>query len=381
MWRTTGRHGLQSMGIRVGIVGCGKVGHMHAIAYQRVAGVELVAACDSDFGRAKEYEQKYGIVPYDDVGRMVRESSVEAVSICTPHPLHAAGAVAAMEAGAHVMIEKPLASTLKDCDAIINAAEKFGKTGGTICQNRFKEPCRRIRKAIDDGKIGKPVLGIVSMLGWRDEAYYKLDPWRGSWKHEGGGVLINQAPHQIDLIQWYMGPVKQLYGRWANLNHPYIEVDDTAIAVIVFESGALGSIVVSNSQNPALHGRVQISGSNGSTIGVKTDGGAMFIAGVSAVTEPPVNDIWTIPGEESLLPEWQKQDSGFFESVDINHNHYLQLLDFIRAINEEKKPLIDLKDGRKTVEIITAIYRTTRDNEPVSFPLYPEAADETHFQR
>jgi len=286
-----------------------------------------------------------------------------------------------MEAGAHVIIEKPMASTLKDCDAIIEAAEKNGRIGGTICQNRFKEPCRRIRKAIDDERIGKPVLGVVSMLGWRDEAYYNLDPWRGSWKHEGGGVLINQAPHQIDLIQWYMGPISHLYGRWANLNHPYIEVDDTAVAVIVFKSGALGSIVVSNSQNPALHGRVQISGSNGSTVGVKTDGGAMFIAGVSGVTKPPINDVWTIPGEEAMLAEWQRLDSDLFARTDINHNHFLQLQDFARAIKEGSAPMIDLREGRKTVEIITAIYRSTRDNAAISFPLYPEAGDETHFLR
>jgi len=369
------------MSIRAGIIGCGKVGHMHAVAFQRVAGVELVAACDSDLRRANEYAEKYGLAPYDDIGKMVRDSKVDAVSICTPHPLHASGAIAAMEAGAHVIIEKPLASTLKDCDAIIAAAEKHGRIGGTICQSRFKDPCRRVRQAIDEERIGTPVLGIVSMLSWRDEAYYNMDPWRGSWKHEGGGVLINQAPHQIDLIQWYMGPISHLYGRWANLNHPYIEVDDTAVAVIVFKSGALGSIVVSNSQNPAVHGRVQISGSNGSTIAVKTDSGAMFIAGVSGVTEPPTNDMWTIPGEQPMLDEWRKQDSDLFLRTDINHYHFLQLQDFIRAIKDGSSPHIDLREGRKTVEIITAIYRSTRDNAPVSFPLYPEAADDTHFLR
>ncbi len=156
-----------------------------------------------------------------------------------------------------------------------------------ICQRRFFEPCQRIRQAIDDGKLGKPVLGTVTMLGWRDAAYYKSDPWRGTWKGEGGGVLVNQAPHQLDLLMWYMGEVEEMFGYWGNLNHPMIEVEDTAITVIRFKSGALGNIVVSNSQNPALYGKVTVHGSNGASVGVQTDGGAMFIAGMSNITEPP----------------------------------------------------------------------------------------------
>ena len=139
-------------------------------------------------------------------------------------------------------------------------------------QRRFYRPCMRIHKAIEDGKLGRPVLGMVTMLGWRDEAYYNSDPWRGTWKGEGGGVLVNQAPHQLDLLLWYMGEVDEVYGVWKNLNHPYIEVEDTAVAVVKFKSGAVGNIVVSNSQNPALYGRVHIFGENGAAAGVQTDG-------------------------------------------------------------------------------------------------------------
>ena len=146
-----------------------------------------------------------------------------------------------------------------------------------------------------------PILGSVAMYGWRDEAYYRSDPWRGSWQGEGGGVLVNQAPHQLDLLHWYMGEIDELFGFWANLNHPYIEVEDTAVAVLRFKNGALGNIVVSNSQNPALYGRVYVHGSNGASIGVQTDGGAMFIAGMSSITEPPINDLWTVPGEEEII--------------------------------------------------------------------------------
>lgn len=131
-----------------------------------------------------------------------------------------------------------------------------------MVQRRFYRPCMRIHKAIEAGKIGKPVLGMVTMLGWRDKAYYDSDAWRGTWKGEGGGVLVNQAPHQLDLLLWYMGDVDEVYGVWKNLNHPYIEVEDTAVAVVKFKSGAVGNIVVSSSQNPALYGKVHVFGEN-----------------------------------------------------------------------------------------------------------------------
>ena len=362
--------------IRAAIIGCGKVGHMHAKAYGQIAGADLVAACDSDILRAKEYAELYGVSAYDSVEKMVKDSGVHVSSVCTPHPNHRECSLAALSAGSHVIVEKPLAATLGDCDDIIAEAKRTGLHAGTVCQRRFYKPCMRIKDAIEAGKLGTPVLGMVTMLGWRDEKYYQADPWRGSWKDEGGGVLVNQSPHQLDLLLWYMGEVDSVYGAWANLNHPYIEVDDTAIAVIRFKSGALGSIVVSNSQNPALYGKVHVFGSNGAAAGVKTDGGAMFIAGMSSITEPPVNDIWTVAGEENMLEEWKRLDSDFFNSVDaMTYYHQLQLEDFMQAVRDGTRPLVDDAAGRRTVELFTAIYRSNRDKVPVSFPLKPDDKD------
>ncbi|MBO4717772.1 MAG: Gfo/Idh/MocA family oxidoreductase, partial [Spirochaetales bacterium] len=277
----------------------------------------------------------------------------------------------------NVAIEKPLASSLEDCDAIIEAANRNGVIGTTICQRRFYRPSMRVKKAIEDGKIGKPILGTVNMLGWRDMAYYASDPWRGTWKGEGGGVLTNQAPHQLDLLLWYMGEIDELYGMWDTLNHPGLEVEDTAMAVIRFKSGAFGNIVVSNSQNPALFGNVRVHGSNGASIGVQTDGGAMFIAGVSGIGEPPVNDLWTVPGEEDKLAQYKKEDSDFFNSTgSTSFFHKVQLSDFLKAIQTGSKPLISLEDGRRTVELITGIYRSYRDKKPIKFPLKPEYSDD-----
>lgn len=364
--------------IRTAVVGCGKVGHFHAKAYRALPGCELVAAYNVRLGRAEAFGREYGIPAYDSFTQMVEETGVEAVSICTPHPAHKQAAVLAANQGLHVAIEKPLASSLLDCDEMIAAVNATGVKGATICQRRFYPSAQRVKAAIDAGKLGRPILGTVNMLGWRDMAYYGSDPWRGSWENEGGGVLVNQAPHQLDLLLWYMGDIAELYGMWDTLNHPGLAVEDTAVAAIRFKNGGLGSIVVSNSQNPALFGQVQVHGGNGASVGVQTDGGAMFIAGMSGITEPPFNHIWTIPGEEANIDAWRAEDAALFALDDsIYEFHIRQLGDFIAAIREDREPAVTLQDGRKTVELFTAIYRSRRDKRPQYFPL--DAGDNRDF--
>ena len=297
--------------LKTAVIGYGKVAHTHAEALASIPESEFVAVCGRDAAKARAFAEQYRVKPFTSVEEMVG-AGVQAVVVATPHPAHAAVTVPALRAGAHAIVEKPLASSLEDCDAMIGAAREGGTTLAMISQRRLYAPVLRVRQAIDAGKLGRPVLGTVAMLGWRSEEYYRSDPWRGSWDGEGGGVLVNQAPHQIDILQWFMGEVDELYGAWANLNHPTIEVEDTSVAVIRFRSGALGNIVVSNSQNPGIFGKVWVHGSNGATVGVQTDGGSMFIAGMTTVTEPPVNDVWTVPGEEEMLARWQKEDADFF---------------------------------------------------------------------
>ncbi len=362
--------------VKVGIIGCGKVAHLHAAALEKLPEVNLTAAMSRTPERVQAFAETYGVRAYRDIDKMLADAGLDAVIICTPHPAHADPAIRAARAGAHILVEKPLAATLADCDAMIKAADKAGVKIGVISQRRLYEPVQRVKRAIDAGRIGRPVLGSVHVLGWRDEAYYRSDPWRGSWEGEGGGVLVNQAPHQLDLLQWFMGPIDELFGYWDNLNHPYIEVDDTAVAVIRFKNGAIGSIIVSNSQKPGIFGKVHVHGHNGASVGVQTDGGAMFIAGMSEIAEPPINDLWTVPGEEELLPRWQAEDRALFERINATeYYHELQLRDFVQAVLEDREPLIIGGEGRKTVELFTAIYRSQRTNGPVKFPLEPEDTD------
>jgi predicted dehydrogenase len=183
-------------------------------------------------------------------------------------------------------------------------------------------------------------------------------------------VLVNQSPHQLDLLQWFMGPIEEVSGYWANLNHPYVEIDDTAVAIIRFKSGGLGNIVTSLSQQPGIHTKVHVHGSNGASVGVQTDTGASFVAGVSKIAEPPLNDLWTIPGEEQLLSEFIAADRAHFATIDATtHYHELQIQDFLRAIIENREPLVSGAEGRIVVEMFTAIYRSNAEGRLVRLPL------------
>ena len=211
--------------IRTAIIGCGKIGHTHALALSTLGESELVAVCDDQLSRVQAFAERYGgAKALDSVPDMLSSLDVEAVTICTPHPLHEERCVQAAKAGAHVLIEKPMASSLEACDRMLEAAHKHGIKLGIGSQRRLFEPVQRMKADINAGKIGTPILGTFSMFSWRDQAYYEFDPWRGKGATEGGGVLVNQSPHQLDMLQWLMREIDEVSGYRANLNHPYIEV-------------------------------------------------------------------------------------------------------------------------------------------------------------
>lgn len=346
--------------LRVGIVGCGKIADFHAKAIRAIPGCKLVAACNRTEGKLKAFMERWGVEGYLDAGEMVRDARLDAVTICTPHPSHAKLSIDCMNAGAHVLVEKPLAVTVEQCDEMIHAATRNKVLLGTLVQRRFYQPCMRIHKVIDQGLMGRPILGEVVMLGWRSEEYYKSDPWRGTWDGEGGGVLLTQASHQIDLLNWYMGEIESIQGRWANYNHPFIEVEDSACAIVYYKGGGMATLLASNSQDPALYGRVHVFGSNGRTAGVKTDGGAMFIAGVSEIEEPPVADLWTV--DNTPLASLQDSDSKFFMGLEdkMIYFHQVSIGNFLAAVAGQEKLCADGYAGRATVEVCEAVYSLTK---------------------
>ena len=357
----------------IAILSCGKVAHLHAKAIHNLKNARLAGVWSRTPKTAIMFAAQHGTTFYAEIKDLVKREKIDLVIVCTPHPFHLQPVLEAAKACANILVEKPLASTLEDADKMIEACKNAGVKLGVISQRRWYEPVKRVKDAIAAGKIGKPVFGTINMLGWRDKKYYDADEWRGNWKMEGGGVLVNQAPHQLDILLWFMGEIDEVYGLWKNLNHPYIEVEDTAVAIVKFKNGAIGNIIVSNSQKPGIFGKVHVHGENGASVGVQTDGGAMFIAGVPGYIEPPINDIWTIEGEEKLLEKWKDADSAHFNSIDpMVFYMERQIEDFLEALENNREPLVTGADGRRTVELFTAIYRSTRDNKPVKFPLQPE---------
>lgn len=355
--------------VKTGIIGCGGIARRHAAAYVDLAQSELVGVCDALPERAAQFAAQYGATAYPDPITMFRESGVQAVSICTPHPLHPTLLVQAADNGVHAITEKPMGIALDECDRAVEAARRAGTKQAVIFQRRFWPASLRLRAAIDAGKLGTPVLGSCTVRFSRPPAYYQRDAWRGKWASEGGGVLVNQAVHAIDMFQWYMGPIASLFGRWDNLTHPYIEVEDTATATLKFQNGAQGVIETSVSPDKTDYSfaRIVIYGSNGAW---------------ASVTEQPegkvgLNDVWEIPGEieegKRRYQEDLERAEYMFESASggrpVTSYHQLQLADFLDAILQDRAPLVSGEEGRKSVEIIQAIYRSGNTGKEVTFPL------------
>lgn len=363
--------------IGTAVIGCGKVADAHAQAYLSLNESRFLGVYDVNPERVEAFANHYGIAAYRDLDEILNNPEIQSVSVCSPHTTHPEIAAACAKAGKHVLIEKPMAVDLKGCEVAITAAEKAGTKLGVVSQRRFYEPVIRMKNAIEANKIGKPILATVTVMGWRDEEYYRMDGWRGKWSTEGGGVMVTQTTHQIDLFQWFMGPIDEVFGFWGNLNHPYVEVEDTAIAVVRFKSGALGTILVSNSEKPGFYGKILVTGETGASVGVQTEGSSPFVSGITQFVEPPFNDVWTIPSETHLLKQWQGEDETRCKKIDImTHYHKLQIQDFLNSILEDREPAVSGIEGRKHVELFTAIYRSQRDNRPIKFPLDAETGSE-----
>lgn len=363
------------------VVGLG-VGQRHVEAYAELEESDLVAVCDVNPPRLEQVGQRYHARTYVDFDELLRDDHVEVISIATPHPSHAKLAIAAMEAGRHVIVEKPMTVDLREADAMIECARRRGRTLGVVFQRRFWPASLRAHQAIAEGRLGNVVSGECTLSWWRTERYYGRDAWRGRWDTEGGGVLVNQGVHALDMFQWFMGEIDFLWARWTNLSHPYIEVEDNAVAAVQFKSGALGVIRMSTSSRLSLT-RIAVHGSNGASV---------------SVTEQPegavgYNDLWTIPGEEHVAEESYREHVArgeyIYQASEAANPaqgpywpgayeyraeakpsyHAIQIRDFLQAIQEKREPLVNGEEGRKAVELLTAIYRSGRTGEPVRFPL------------
>jgi predicted dehydrogenase len=343
---------------RFGILGCGKIAVNHVEALRSLDGVDVVAVADVDADRARSFARAYNIPHACADASTLFAVGLDAVTICTPHSAHAAGVVAAASHGVHVLCEKPVAIGLAEADRMVSATAEAGVVFGVMFQRRFWPAAARVRRAIDDGRLGLPIAGGVVVRFNRDADYY-AEPWRGRWATEGGGVLMTQAIHHIDLLQWFMGPATRVTGRFANLGHVgVIEVEDTASAIIEFASGALATVQVGTTFNPGLGAQVWVSDAQGRSASVME-----FPEGVG------LTDVWTVPDETEFASIYQADGEFDIPLADIHRHlvpyHALQIRDFVEAIREGRAPAVTGAEAVKSLEIVHAIYESSRTELPV----------------
>src|SRR5918994_3869945 len=252
--------------LRFGILGCGVIGPHHARAISGLEGAELVAVADVVPELAKELAGEYGCSYYASLEQMLSGVELDAVCVCTPSGMHAEGALAAIEAGKDVVIEKPVDVTLKAVNSLIEVQRATGRKIAVVSQHRFDAATQTVHEALTRGEFGRLTSGSAEVRWWRSQSYYDSGGWRGTWELDGGGVLINQAIHSIDLLQWLMGPVVEVTAYTGLLAHERIEVEDTAVAILKFAGGALGIIVATTSAYPGLTARISVHGARGSAV-------------------------------------------------------------------------------------------------------------------
>jgi UDP-N-acetyl-2-amino-2-deoxyglucuronate dehydrogenase len=337
-----------------GIIGCGVIAPTHAGAIKASGTARLVACCDIVPGKAQDFAAKHSRPrAYDSMEAMLNDPEVQAVSICTPSGLHAEGCIAAAEAGKHILCEKPLDVTLKAIDDAIAACATHGVKLSGVFQRRTYGSSKKVREAVRTGKLGKLVLADAYQKYFRSHEYYASGAWRATWDLDGGGALMNQGVHGIDLLLYLMGDVKRLsaYARRLVRN---IEVEDTAVAIVEFVNGAVGVIEGTTSVTPGYDCKIEISGDNGTII----------LAGDTIAT-------WDIKGEESQA-EGAVADKGTASDPTAltATGHTAHVRDLCGAIRENRDPEIPGSEARRAVEVIKAIYKSSREGgATVELPL------------
>ncbi len=332
--------------IGFGIIGCGVIAPTHRAAIKEAPGASLVACCDIVEDRAKAFagDADPGVKPYRRIEDMLKQDNVQAVCVCTPSGLHAEHAIMAMDAGKHVLSEKPLDVTLEKIDAAIEAAKRNHVWLAGVFQRRTYAASKKVREAVRTGKLGKLVLGDCYQKYFRSHEYYASGAWRATWELDGGGALMNQGVHGIDLLLYLMGDVKRLsaYARRLVRN---IEVEDTAVAIVEFVNGAVGVIEGTTSVTPGYGCDIEISGDNG-TIKLKGDKIA----------------VWDVKGEEGAEVEGEGDKGTAADPLAglTATGHTQHIADLVLAIREGREPEIPGTEARRAVEVIKAIYRSSR---------------------
>jgi UDP-N-acetyl-2-amino-2-deoxyglucuronate dehydrogenase len=331
--------------IRIGLVGCGAISTQHLEAIAAVDGLRLSAVASASTDRARAVAERWGVPWFTRLEDLLGRDDVDAVTICTPSGLHPEHALEALHSGRHVVVEKPIALSVADAEAVINAGRERGLLVATISQRRFEPALGALRAAVEAGALGRIVLINAEGLYHRPQSYYDSAAWRGT-RDLDGGVLMNQAIHMIDLVRWIGGPVVLVAGHVTTLGHQ-MEAEDTASVSLRFRSGALGEIVATTCATPEFPTELRVYGDQGHVRIVGEDVAEWDVPGVPAPT---------VVADEPIVP-----GGGATRTWGTNALGYLrQYGDFVEAIRTGRPPAVTGEDGRNAVEIITAAYEADR---------------------
>ncbi|WP_430790441.1 Gfo/Idh/MocA family protein [Virgibacillus flavescens] len=337
--------------MKFAIVGCGRIAKRHIEAIINTKEAELYALCDNNRNRLDETAFVNNLKNnYEDIEEMLKDEKIDIVSICTPNASHAELAIKAIKAGKHVLLEKPIATTVEDAERIIQAAQDYHVKVTAVHQNRFNEAIQKTRKAYEDGRFGRMSHGVASIRWNRNKPYYDQDSWRGT-ANQQDGILMNQSIHNIDLLLWMMGPVKSVTGKTATRFRD-IEMEDVGAAILEFESGALGMI----------EGAGTIYPSNlEETLNLFGDKGTVCIGGLA------VNKIENWRFSDDFAAEEAKIISEQLQNPPTvyGYGHQLIVEDMIESIQKDREPYISLEDGKYAIEVILAIYESSRTGKSI----------------
>lgn len=330
---------MQNHVFQVGILGCGMIANVHANAVSSLPNAAPRGVADARVESAQQFAQSRGVLCYHDYEEMLSDPLVDVVCICTPSGFHAENAIAALEHGKHVVLEKPMALSTKSADEIIAACQKSGKHLTVISQLRFSKDVLRVKQLLDEGAFGTVSLCSLFMKYYRSKEYYASSPWKGTKRFDGGGALMNQGIHGVDLLEYIVGPVKTVKGQIKTLCHN-IEVEDTAAAVLEFENGALGVIEASTCAFPGFERRLEIHGDCGYVMLKDNRIEKLMIRGEEIPTNV-VDGVGTANDPSNLKSEM----------------HAMQISNLLAAVEGKESLLVDCHEGRRAIALIESIYQ------------------------
>lgn len=339
--------------VRFGLIGCGMIAEFHTTGIKKCPDAQLYAVADNVPDRAKQFAAKHGAVHwFEDYNKMLALPQLDAVCICTPSGLHAEAGIAAANAKKHILCEKPLDVTLEKIDALLEAVRRNRVKLGAIFQSRVQPDSQRTRRAIEEGLLGRILQADLRTKWYRPQSYYDSGAWRGTFALDGGGCLMNQGVHGVDLYQWLVGPVTSVHGKVATMNHK-IEVEDSAYAIVELAGGGRGAIIGSTCAYPGFPTRIEIHGDKGS---ICLEDARIVNWDIIGQGKPADLQIGAGPGVGGAGDP--KAISSF--------GHETLVADLTRAILENREPLISGGEARRAVAIILAIYQSSREGRPVN---------------